>query len=88
MNQETQFDIFIEIKDAKTDKLKTKIKMGQAPSIGKAERMIYDSFVNFCRDVAHKALERTTYINAIEWNWGGNIYRYYYLVHEDEKLVN
>ena len=88
MNQETRFDIFLEVTDIKTDELKMKKKMAQAPSIDSAERMIFDSFVRFCRDVAHKALYRTTYVNAIEWYWNGAKYRYFYLVHEGEKFAN
>lgn len=88
MNQETRFDIFIELTDIKTDKVKLKTKMTEAASTDMADEAIFNSYVRFCRDVAKKPIERTVYSNGIEWYWNGIKYRYFYLVHEGEKFAN
>lgn len=88
MNQETRFDIFIELTDIKTDKVKLKTKMTEAASTDMADEAIFNSYVRFCRDVAKKPIERTVYSNGIEWYWNGIKYRYFYLVHEGGKFAN
>lgn len=88
MNQETRFDIFIELTDTKTDKVKLKTKMTEASSIEMADEAIFASYVRFCRDVARKPIERTVYANGIEWYWNGIKYRYFYLIQGGVNLAN
>ena len=51
------------------------VKIGSAKTKEAAESKLTESFVRFCRDVAHRPLNRTHYANGFAWEWKGITYQ-------------
>lgn len=58
------------------------ITVGEVPTITKAEDKMMSMFVNFCRDVSKKPLEREHYANGFAWMHHGLKYQLHYIIKE------
>ena len=62
--------------------------MGSAKTKDEAESKLTESFVRFCRDVAHRPLNRTHYANGFAWEWKGITYQLAFQEVADESKLN